>query len=76
MAIVYAEVVELNLGSSDDVVRCLAAWEKEIQLGLLALSRAEINDSAAWRSAHVKAVSTAVSSTPWTGEFDLVISLR
>lgn len=76
IAMAYVESIEESLESPDIVARCFAAWEKEMRVGILTLSRAEINDAARWRAAHVAAFESATSRMTLEGALEIVLRLR
>ena len=76
VAVDYIESLEEQLGSEKEVVRCFRAWKREIELGILALTRAEINDAAAWRAAHYAAFHWATRPLPPGGSLEVIFELR
>ena len=72
----YLELLEATMNEPAQVVRCFNAWEKEIQSGILSMTRAEINDAADWRKAHVHAYHMATTQVNASGSARIVFRLR
>ena len=75
-AVDYAQAIEQKLGGATQVVRCFSAWEREISLGIMELSRQEINAASRWREAHVYAYNFACLRFISPGELDIIVSIR
>ena len=52
----YALLLEAAIGTPSRVVKCFEAWEKEMAVGIRAMSAKEIRDAGSWRQATAHAL--------------------
>ncbi|MDN6888234.1 hypothetical protein QMO14_32160 [Variovorax sp. CAN2819] len=68
--------LEASIGRPARVADCFLAWEKELRVGILEMTRAEINDAATWRRAHTTAVNYVREWFEIPASFEFTVKLR